>query len=215
MRKTSYVVTFAAVAAILTVNIISARRPDWFVLHYDEVPHTKVTITYGLVQRCELTVTEMPRPPDRGKTINRDYECRKFPTSVTDRCDKENKTFCLAWTSAAFLNEIALGFGPISLLAILFGVSTHSRRRRIWTAVAGLVLLQAACQMSTFGIVTNVYLMSSFPSFEHARPGTAYILHTLCWIFSVLVTFGVLLTGISASAGHRWAAGNRVYQSIP
>jgi len=84
----------------------------------------------------------MPRPPDRGKTINRDYECRKFPTSVTDRCDKENKTFCLAWTSAAFLNEIALGFGPISLLAILFGVSTHSRRRRIWTAVAGLVLLQ-------------------------------------------------------------------------
>lgn len=79
-----------------------------------------------------------------------------------------------------------------------------------------------------------MYLTSSYPSFERARPGEywlfinmwislifslslgiAYVLHTLCWIFSVLVTFGVLLTGISAGAGHRWAAGNRVYQPIP
>ncbi|KIM40139.1 hypothetical protein M413DRAFT_446296 [Hebeloma cylindrosporum] len=157
----------------------------------------------------------MPGPSDSGNIVHRDYECRKFPMSVTDRCENDNKAFCLAWTSAAFLNEIALGFGPISLLAILFGVSTHSRRRRIWAAVAGLVSLQAICQISTFGIVTDTYLTSSFPSFERARPGTAYILHTLCWISSVLVAFGVLLTGISAGAGHRWAAGNRFYQPIP
>lgn len=111
-------------------------------MRYEEVPYIKVTVTYGLAQRCELVVTEIPGPSDSGKIIYRNYECRKFPTSATDRCDKENKAFCLAWTSAAFLDEIALGFGPISLLAILFGVSTHSRRRRIWAAVAGLVSLQ-------------------------------------------------------------------------
>jgi len=40
--------------------------------------------------------------------------------------------------------ELAMGFGALSLLSILVGVSTGSRRRRIWRAVAGLVLLHGA-----------------------------------------------------------------------
>jgi len=34
---------------------------------------------------------------------------------------------------------IAIGFSAVALAAIVFGVTTHSRRRRIWKAVTGLV----------------------------------------------------------------------------
>jgi len=214
MRKTSYFVTFSLVAGILILNILSARRPDWLVVRYEEILYTKITMTYGLTQRCELIVTEVPGPSHEGNISYRKYECRDFPASVTDGCEKENKAFCAAWTSAGYLDQIAIGFAALSLVAILFGVSTHSRRRRIWTAVAGLVLFQAACQIATFGIITEMYRRDSYPSFEHARPGTAYVLHTLAWIFSIMVATGVVLTGISAQAGHRWAAGNRAYHPI-
>ncbi|CAA7263157.1 unnamed protein product [Cyclocybe aegerita] len=214
MRKTSYVVTFAVVALILAFNVISTRRPDWLVVKYEEIFHTRVTVTYGLTQRCELTVSEIPSPSDGGKITYRKYECRRFPASVTDGCDKENEAFCAAWTSAGYLAQIGIGFGSVSLLAILVGVSTHSRRRRIWRAVAGLVLLQAICLLFAFVIVTELYRKESYPTFEHARPGLAYVLHTISWVVAILTTIGVITTGISADVGHQWAAGNRAYQRI-
>jgi len=107
-----------------------------------------------------------------------------------------------------------VGFGALSLMAILFGVSTHSRRRRIWRAVAGLVMLQATCQIATFAIITDTYHKDGYPSFDRARPGLAYIVHTLTWVLGILATIGVVLTGMSAAAGHRWAAGNRAYHPI-
>jgi hypothetical protein len=209
MRKTSYFVTFGLVLGILILNFFSAHSPDWLVVRYEEVQYTKHTVTYGLTERCELTVSEIP-----GQISYRNYECRNFPASVTDRCEKENKAFCAAWTSAGYLDEIAMGFGATSSATILFGMSTHSRRRRIWSAVAGLVLLQAACQIGTFGIVTDMYHKARYPSFEHARPGAAYVSHTVAWILSILVAIGVVVAGISAKAGHRWAAGNRPYEPI-
>lgn len=141
-------------------------------------------MSYGLTERCELTVSELP-----GNIAYRNYACRKFPASVTDGCQKDNKAFCAAWTSAGYLDQIAIGFAAISLVAISFGVSTHSRRRRIWRAVAGLLLLQgmfgwvshrrslnalfvAACQIGTFAIVTDIYRKARYPAFEHAALGT-------------------------------------------
>ncbi|KAF8200820.1 hypothetical protein BJ912DRAFT_583647 [Pholiota molesta] len=215
MRKTSYYTTFAAVAVILALNVISATRPDWLVVHYNEILYTKITVTYGLTQRCELAITELPgSSPDNGTITYRKYECRPFPNSVKDGCEKENKAFCAAWVTAGYLDEIAIGFAAVSLIAILFGVSTHSRRRRIWRAVAGLVLLTAVSQITSFGIITDLYRTSDYPSFERARPGPAFVLHTIAWIFSILVAVAVILTGVSADAGHRWAAGNRAYHPI-
>lgn len=161
------------------------------VVRYEEIPFTKVTVTYGLVQRCELTVFEIPSPgSDNGTISRRSYECRTFPASVSDHCEKENKSFCAAWTSAEYLDQVAIGFSAVSLVAILFGVSTHSRRRRIWKAVAGLLILQcmidifgffpfsslpipfiATCQVITFGVITEMYRSVAYPSFERARPG--------------------------------------------
>ena len=89
----------------------------------------------------------------------------------------------------------------------------------------------AACQISTFALITDAYYNSNYLSFDRARPGEfytalhplpfshyasgiAYALHTISWILSILVALSVLLTGVSADAGHRWAAGNRAYRPI-
>jgi hypothetical protein len=39
---------------------------------------------------------------------------------------------------------MAVGFGVMALLSLLIGVSTHSRRRRVWKAVAGFVTVNGA-----------------------------------------------------------------------
>lgn len=97
----------------------------------------------------------------------------------------------------------------------------------------------AAFKIVAFGIVTNAYQEAAIPSFEYARPstynshyylelwsfifsclifsfflGTAYVLNTLSWVLDVLTTFGVLITGLAAEAGHAWAAGHRAYRPI-
>ncbi|KAF9012318.1 hypothetical protein BDQ17DRAFT_1343674 [Cyathus striatus] len=213
MRKLSYVITFFAVAATLLFNVLSVYRPDWLVVNESsDILHTRYTAEYGLSQLCELALTDIPG--GNGKVIYRSYECRGFPKRTTDKCEGENSSFCAAWISAGYLDEVAIGFAAVSLVSILFGVSTHSRRRRIWRAVAGLTLFQAVCQLITFSIITDTYRTSSYPAFEHARPGIAYVLNTLSWVFGFIITFGVVTTGISADRGRRWAAGNRAYQPI-
>jgi len=214
MRKTSYVVTFFAVVLSLILNTLSARRPDWLVVISPEILHTQITVQYGLSERCELEVVDVPGQPGDGRLEYTNYTCRKFPTPVSDSCEKENRVFCTSWTSAGYATELAIGFAALSLVTIVIGVSTHSRRRRIWRAVAGLVILHTLLQIMAFGIVTEMYRTSSYPSFEQARPGAAYVLNVLSWILGVAIAFGVITTGISADKGHRWAAGNRAYHPI-
>ena len=108
-----------------------------------------VSVRYGLDKRCERQVIFVPIDPgpsdpskNKGRLAYTDYVCRKFPTRVTDACETDNAGFCAAWTSAGYLEELAIGFGAIALFAILVGVSSGSRRRRVWRAVSGLILLQ-------------------------------------------------------------------------
>lgn len=44
--------------------------------------------------------------------------------------------------------------------------------------------------------------------------GKAYILHTLAWTLSFLVSVGIALTGYAAEKGQAWAAGPRGYYPI-
>ena len=44
--------------------------------------------------------------------------------------------------------------------------------------------------------------------------GLAYVLNTVSWVLGILVTIGVIITGMSAAKGHQWAAGNRAYRPI-
>ncbi|KAL0955966.1 hypothetical protein HGRIS_002148 [Hohenbuehelia grisea] len=214
MRKTSYAVTFVAAAAILVLNVLSVRSPEWIIVKYPEIFRSKVTDYYGLTDKCQLQVVRIPNPSESGHLDYTTYSCREFPDNATDHCDQENSAFCIAWTSAGYVSQIAIGFVSMSLVAILFGLTTHSRRRRIWRAVAGLVSLQTSLQIVCFALVTDTYRNSTFQPFEQGRPGIGYVLNTVSWVLGVLTTGAVIMTGLAADKGHQWAAGNRAYQPI-
>jgi len=214
MRKISYVVAFFAILGTVILNVLSATRPDWLIVNNPEVLHSKVTVQYGLTQRCDRQVIVIPGLPEGSRLAYTDYKCRPFPNRATDNCEKENKVFCMVWSTAGYFSELAIGFGVIACLAVLFGVSTHSRRRRVWRAVVGLAAFHVLFQILAFGVITHLYRVAMFSSFERARPGLAYISNTLSWVFGILVTCAIATTGISANKGHRWAAGNRAYRPI-
>lgn len=44
--------------------------------------------------------------------------------------------------------------------------------------------------------------------------GISYVSNTVSWLIDALIIFGVITTGISADAGHEWAAGGRAYVRI-
>ncbi|KAH8083746.1 hypothetical protein BXZ70DRAFT_957954 [Cristinia sonorae] len=213
MRKASYVIALFAVLFTLTLNVLSARSTDWLTVK-SEVYSSKFIIKYGLFTRCERSHIVIPSPGDDSRFEWTDYKCRSFPTRVSDGCDKDNQEFCIVWTTAGYLTELSAGLAVVASLSIIFGVSTHSRRRRIWRAVAGFVGLHTALQIATFGLVTDAYNRDSYPAFQQARPGVGYILNLVSWVIGILITFGVAITGLAASRGHRWAAGNRAYQAI-
>ncbi|KAL1715863.1 hypothetical protein EV715DRAFT_206623 [Schizophyllum commune] len=221
MRKISYVLTFFLATAILILNAFSARQTNWVVTKDQDHVEGHVSVRYGLDKRCERQVIFVPIDPDpsdpsknKGRLAYTDYVCRKFPTRVTDACETDNAGFCAAWTSAGYLEELAIGFGAIALFAILVGVSSGSRRRRVWRAVSGLILLQAALQVIVFAIVTHELRTAGYPAFKGGSFGGAYILHVATWIAGILLGGAVITTGISADRGHKWAAGNRAYQPI-
>ncbi|KAF8629665.1 hypothetical protein AX17_005604 [Amanita inopinata Kibby_2008] len=213
MRKTSYAFTFIAVAITLAMSVLSLIRPDWLIVKNPEILHTKVTTYYGLMKRCDLEEAHIPGPSN-GEISYINYKCRRFPAPVSDGCDKEYRHFCATWTTAGYAVELSIGFATLSILAIIFGVSTHSRRRRIWRVVCGLISLHAFFQIVAFGIVTDAYNESRFPIFDLARPGLAYVLSTLSWVLGVFTTFAVFMTGVFADKGYHWAAGNRAYRRL-
>jgi len=147
---------------------------------------------------------------------------------------------------------IAIGFSAVSLAAIVFGVTTRSRRRKIWRAVAGLVsmagelcmlLFSGRSELILLGISkvysklhrsrssrSNIRMLLIRRSNEHDQvstisimavskqltiiPGTAYVLHTFAWVSNILIVIGLIVVGLSADAGHKWAGGDHAYQPI-
>ncbi|KAJ7497301.1 hypothetical protein FB451DRAFT_224924 [Mycena latifolia] len=212
MRKTSYALTAVAVIFTTVLTILGLTRNDWVVARYQsDTLNSSYEAEYGLAQVCERLIINLP---GRGSPKFEDFECRRFPTRDKDNCSDENQTFCAAWTSAGYAVELAIGFGALSLITIAIGVSTHSRRRRIWRAVAGLVVLQSLFQLVAFALVVDMFRTSRFPTFDDAKLGLALIFDAVAWVVGVLTAISVISTGMAADRGHRWAAGNRAYQPI-
>ena len=213
MRKTSYVVTFFAVLASFILNIVSLTEPQWIVVKYPKFLGTTITEYYGLMELCTTKVVSIP-DPDQGNPIEyTNYVCRAFPKHQTDRCE-QNSGFCTSWSTAGYASELAVGCGALTLFTLIVGVSTHSRRRRIWRAVAGLIVLHSAFQIIAFAVVTDSLNRTKYPTFDRAKPGLSYALAIVSWIFGIVTAAGVVVTGLSADRGHSWAAGNRAYRPI-
>jgi hypothetical protein len=144
------------------------------------------------MERCERQVVRIPDPDSDWQEVYTNFKCRDFPKSVSDRCEKENRLFCVEWTSAGYLAHMAVGFDVLALFSLLIGVSTHSRRRRVWKAVAGFVtfngawpifvwgifanfrhfpLIIALFSMIAFIIVSDLYRTSRLPEFAFVYPG--------------------------------------------
>ncbi|KAJ7188259.1 hypothetical protein C8R46DRAFT_979288 [Mycena filopes] len=208
MRTTSYAIAAVAVICTTVFTILSLTRIDWVVATYkSDVVNSSYQVKYGLTKVCERL--------EIGTKFEA-FECRKFPSREEDKCDDQNRLFCAAWASAGYAVQIAIGFGALSLAAILVGVSTHSRRRRIWRVAAGLIVLHAAFQVAAFALIIDMYRTSRFPiTFENARLGPALAFNAVAWVFGVLTAISVISTGMAADRGKRWAAGNRAYQPIP
>lgn len=109
-----------------------------------EVLHTRITTRYGLSKLCEIKRVDLPSTGGDGTGKYVEKSCRRFPLRQQDKCETDNSGFCAAWTSAGYAIELGIGFSALGVVAILFGVSTGSRRRRIWRAIAGLVAIQGA-----------------------------------------------------------------------
>ncbi len=84
-----------------------------------EVLHTKVTLSYGLMQVCELDEANIPGPGN-GKLSYTIYECRKFPASVSDGLVLV-RSLCLPSSSALVRIRGDEGYGG------LWQASHHSR----------------------------------------------------------------------------------------
>ncbi|KAF7361888.1 hypothetical protein MVEN_00533300 [Mycena venus] len=202
MRKTSYAITAVAVICTTIFTILSLTRRDWIVTRY-KLNALSYEAKYGLSQVCQRLVLNAG-----GDTKFERFECRKFPSRDADDCD-EHQYFCGAWTSAGYAVELAIGFGALSLVAILVGVSASARRRRVWRAVAGFIIFQSVLQLVAFILIVDLYRTSRYPTFDDAKLGPALVFNAVAWVFGVLTAIAVIVTGTEADRGKRWAAGNR------
>ena len=75
--------------------------------------------------------------------------CRPFPTKDSDGCDRTYRSFCTLWSTAGYISYLGIGFGAVACAAIVFGMSTHLRRERIWKVVTTLVALHGMCKSSS------------------------------------------------------------------
>lgn len=209
MRKISYVTAFVVVTANLAINAISTASTNWMVLVLPKIFDVQTTVYYGFTKRCQRAEF-----PDGEVSL----KCQPFPTKDSDACDQKYGSFCTLWSTASYISYLAIGFGAVACTAIAFGVSTHSRRKRIWKVVAALIALHGLSQLVTFILVTDTYRLGNFPlsTFATSRLGYSWYLNLLSWVLSMATTVVILYTGVAASRGERWAAGNRVsYGSIP
>jgi hypothetical protein len=67
-----------------------------------------VVSRFGLAQHCERDVLVIPVPGDNPEIVYSDYECRPFPMSVRDHCEKGNRAFCVSWATASYIDEVCL-----------------------------------------------------------------------------------------------------------
>ena len=98
----------------------------------------------GPTKSQDILRTAMAMGADRGIHVveeKQEIEPLAVAKLLQKVVEEENRNFCVLWTTAGYLAELGAGFAVVSCLALVFGVSTRARRRRIWEAVAVLVAM--------------------------------------------------------------------------
>lgn len=108
-------------------------------VHPPDILGTRTVVHYGLFERCELQVIRIPGGGSSGHIDYTSYSCRPFPQRKLDGCEDEFRNVCALWSSAAYVAVISAALGVTAALGLIFGVTTRSRRRRVWKAVVALV----------------------------------------------------------------------------
>ncbi|KAJ7901834.1 hypothetical protein B0H14DRAFT_2668644 [Mycena olivaceomarginata] len=204
MRKTSYAITALAVICTTVFTILSLTRTDWVVARYD----VNALSYEGQIRSLEGMPTSGARSP-RGRHLG-----SKEPTAASSLPGIK---------TTAMRTAISVRHGQVPVmrlnwqlasvlyhwLAILVGVSTAARRRRVWRAVAGFIIFHSVAQLVAFILIVDLYRTARYPTFEDAKLGPALIFNAVAWIFGVITAVTVIITGTEADRGKRWAAGNR------
>jgi len=193
----------------ITLTLISLSLPYWLWAGASaDVPAVR-NVDYGLFQRCERRWVSSP-PAGR----RREYKCTTFP--ARSACDVDGQFFCIAWHTAGYTSQFSLVFAAAGLVTVtLANITTKKRRRRAWRIVSALVGAHGALQIVAMAIVVS--LLHHFPQyFAHGTTfSTSFILNIISWVIDLVLAAGLVITGIYAKKGHRWAAGRRPYRPIP
>lgn len=139
----STILTGEANSVLVLFNSISYSWSAYnrFYAHTLNVFGTDVVVRCGLLERCEKQVLTFPAPGGGGKIDYTQFNCRPFPSRQPDKCEGDNRSFCTLWWTAGYSAELSVVFGTAAALGLVVGVTTGSRRRRVWRAVAILVAL--------------------------------------------------------------------------
>lgn len=214
-------ISLVGVFLSLTLTLISLALPFWLRVRSPvEVPSAR-SIDYGLYVRCESRATNLPsmylasptspRPPWE---IEYEYVCAPFPERSV--CKHLGESFCIFWSAAGYTPQLGIWFLSAALLVTtLANLSTRSRRRSAWKIVASLIGVHATFQITSMSLVISMH--RSFPSFfaRGAYFSVSLWLNIVSWILDILLVTGLVVTGLYAEKGHRWAAGRRPYHPIP
>ncbi|KAF8335902.1 uncharacterized protein EI90DRAFT_3014497 [Cantharellus anzutake] len=182
---------------------------------------------YGLYRRCETRLVVEPYhatdPKPSNSTISPPlhnvmtaaYICTPFPPRSV--CEREGEGFCIAWSSAGYLSQLGLVLVMVALFTLMIVniVSSRARRRNAWRFVSFLVGLHATVQIVALGLVTGMSEKYAKYFSSGAHFNISYWFNVTTCVLDTFVIIGLVVTGIYAEKGHRWAAGRRPYHPIP
>ncbi|SMQ45580.1 unnamed protein product [Zymoseptoria tritici ST99CH_3D7] len=190
-RRIIYGISLWLFLSSAALTITSIALPTW-VVYTSPTAHdsTPIRVTYGLHSRCSsITNTCTPFPPP-------------------EECHGEERGFCSAWRTSAFL----MNFSVVLMLACLVAYVTvlvggRQVREKGWKVLVGLLAVVAGSQLTAMALVAALYEKDK-RFFVGWELGTAWILCTISWITLLVDALGIM-------AGAYFYPQNVDYEPIP
>ncbi|KAK4626322.1 hypothetical protein CLAFUW4_04484 [Fulvia fulva] len=171
-RRIVYGISLWVFLGAVACTIAAMALPNW-VTYTSPTDHDPIRVSYGLHKRCSSITGQ----------------CTKFPQY--EDCHGENRGFCSAWRSTAFL----MNFSVVLELAVVVAYVTvlvggRGAREAGWKMIAGLLSAVAAGQIIAMALVAHLYETDSrfFVGWELDK---SFVLCTVSWTVLVINALGV------------------------